>query len=93
MLTALAKEDALPFKYVLADTIYGASPELIAAVEALGKTYSVSVAKDTLCWLKQPMKKHTVETLIQQIIWRQTQNHRSYLSHRKRAMQEADNAP
>jgi len=40
-----------------------------------------------------PMKKHTVETLIQQIIWRQTQNHRSYLSHRKRAMQEADNAP
>jgi SRSO17 transposase len=56
MLTALCKEDVLPFKYVLADSIYGASPEFIAAVEALpGKTYFVSVSKDTRCWLKQPM--------------------------------------
>ena len=46
MLTALSQEDVLPFKYVLADSLYGVSPEFIAAVEALpGKTYFVSVPK------------------------------------------------
>jgi SRSO17 transposase len=56
MLTALSEEDALPFKYVLADSLYGSSAEFIAAVEALpGKTYFVSVPKDTQCWLKRPM--------------------------------------
>jgi SRSO17 transposase len=56
MLTALSQEDVLPFKYVLADSLYGASPEFISAVEALpGKTYFVSVPKDTQCWLKRPM--------------------------------------
>lgn len=56
MLNAISKEDVLPFKYVLADTIYGASPEFICAVEALpDKTYFVSVTKDTLCWLRRPM--------------------------------------
>ncbi|MFC1835358.1 IS701 family transposase [Thermodesulfobacteriota bacterium] len=56
MLNALSKEDVLPFKYVLADSLYGVSPEFIAAVEALpGKTYFLSVPKDTLCWLKRPM--------------------------------------
>ena len=56
MLNALSKEDVLPFKYVLADCLYGVSPEFIAAVEGLpGKTYFGSVPKDTLCWLKRPM--------------------------------------
>ncbi len=56
MLNALSKEDVLPFKYVLADSIYGISPEFIEAVESLpGKTYMVSVPKDTQCWLKRPM--------------------------------------
>jgi SRSO17 transposase len=56
MLNAISKEDVLPFKYVLADTIYGASPQFICAVEALpDKTYFVSVTKDTLCWLRRPM--------------------------------------
>lgn len=56
MLNAINKEDVLPFKYVLADSIYGISPEFIQAVESLpGKTYMVSVAKDTQCWLKRPM--------------------------------------
>jgi SRSO17 transposase len=56
MLTALSEEDILPFKYVIADSLYGASPEFIGAVEALpGKTYFVSVPKDTQCWLKRPM--------------------------------------
>lgn len=56
MLTDLSKENVLPFKYVLADSIYGDSPEFIAAVESLAdKTYFVSVAKNTLCWLRRPM--------------------------------------
>ena len=56
MLTGLGEEDVLPFKYVLADSMYGVSPEFIAAVEAMpDKTYFVSVPKDTHCWLKRPM--------------------------------------
>jgi SRSO17 transposase len=56
ILNALSKENVLPFKYILADSIYGISPEFIQAVEALpDKTYFVSVSKDTKCWLKRPM--------------------------------------
>jgi len=56
MLQAISQENVLPFKYVLADKIYGASPEFISAVEALpGKIYMVTVTKDTQCWLKRPM--------------------------------------
>jgi len=56
MLSAIHEENELPFKYVLADSLYGTSPEFIAAVEALpDKTYFVSVPKDTRCWLKRPM--------------------------------------
>lgn len=55
-LNAVFKENVLPFKYVLADCLYGVSPEFIEAVEALpDKTYFVSVPKNTLCWLKRPM--------------------------------------
>jgi len=56
MLKAISSEKLLPFKYVLADSIYGISPEFIEAVEALpDTTYFVSVPKSTACWLKQPM--------------------------------------
>ena len=56
MLNTVSNENVLPFKYVLADSLYGISPEFIAAVDALpDKTYLVSVPKDTLCWLKRPM--------------------------------------
>jgi len=56
MLEAISKESVLPFTYVLADSIYGASPEFISAVERLpDKTYFVSIPKDTQCWLKRPM--------------------------------------
>jgi SRSO17 transposase len=56
MLTGLRKENVLPFKYVLADSLYGVSPEFIDAVESLpDKTYFVSVPEDLLCWLKRPM--------------------------------------
>ncbi|MDY6839877.1 MAG: IS701 family transposase [Thermodesulfobacteriota bacterium] len=64
MLDAIVKENVLPFKYVLADSLYGISPEFIGAVEALtGKTYFVSVPMDTLCWLKRPM------TITREYVW------------------------
>lgn len=56
MLRKLADEQVLPFKYMLADSVYGMSPEFIKAAEALpDKTYFVSITKSTLCWLKRPM--------------------------------------
>jgi len=56
MLDAVVEENVLPFKYVLADCVYGISPEFIETVDALpDKTYFVSVPKDTQCWLKRPM--------------------------------------
>jgi SRSO17 transposase len=56
MLHALVDEKILPFKYVLADSIYGESPEFIKAVELLpDMTYMVSISQDTLCWPKRPM--------------------------------------
>lgn len=56
MLNAIIAENVLPFQYILADSIYGISPDFIEAVEALpGKIYFVSVPEDTLCWLKRPM--------------------------------------
>ncbi len=64
MLDAIVKQGVLPFKYVLADSLYGVSPEFIEAVEALpGKTYFVQVPKDTLCWLKRPM------SITKQYLW------------------------
>jgi len=64
MLDAIVKENVLPFKYVLADSLYGISPEFIGAVEALtGKTYFVSVPIDTLCWLKRPT------TITREYVW------------------------
>ncbi len=56
MLTDIAEQQTLPFKYVLADSIYGTSPEFIETVESLtGITYFVSVPENTLCWLQRPM--------------------------------------
>ena len=56
MLQSIHKENILPFKYVLGDSIYGISPEFIETADSLpGITYFVSVPKNTLCWLKRPM--------------------------------------
>ncbi|MDP2647179.1 MAG: IS701 family transposase, partial [Desulfobacterales bacterium] len=64
MLNAIVSEKILPFKYILADTIYGESPDFINTVETLpDTTYFVSVSKDTLCWLKRPM------TVVKQYKW------------------------
>lgn len=56
----IAQEKVIPFGFVVADTIYGSSPEFIETLEkATGVTYFVSRPYDTLCWLKRPatMKK------------------------------------
>lgn len=55
---ALHKEQSLPFKYVVADTIYGNSPEFIETVEGCyGVSYFVSITSNTLCWLKRPITR------------------------------------
>jgi len=56
MLRAISSENILPFRYVLADSIYGMSPEFIETVDTLPNvTYLVSVTKSIPCWLKRPM--------------------------------------
>ncbi len=56
MLKGIADEGILPFKYVLADSVYGENPDFIEAVESLSDvTCFVSVGCDTLCWLRQPV--------------------------------------
>ena len=56
MLDEIQKEDIVPVKYIVADSIYGNSPEFIDAVgKIVGTTYFVSVPSDTLCWLETPI--------------------------------------
>jgi SRSO17 transposase len=56
MLRELRDEGMLPFKYVVADCLYGHSPEFLAAVEEAGGTiYFVSIPADTRCWLQSPV--------------------------------------
>lgn len=56
MLTAIAEQEVLPFRAVVADSVYGQSPDFIEAAEQLvGIPYFVSVASDTLCWPTAPV--------------------------------------
>jgi SRSO17 transposase len=56
MFETIYQEKCLPFKYVLADSLYGTSPEFLKAVdECVGLTYFVSIHSDTLCWLGRPI--------------------------------------
>ncbi len=58
MLKELAQCTELPFKYVVADSIYGQSPDFIKVTEGLsGKIYLVSVGKDLRVWLKMPITR------------------------------------
>lgn len=55
MLRDIAEKEQIPFRYVLADSVYANSPEFVEAVESLvGVTYFLQVPEDTLCWLKNP---------------------------------------
>jgi SRSO17 transposase len=55
MLQAIAHEGLLPFKYVVADCLYGNSPDFLDAVDAcVGVTTFVAIPSETRCWLQRP---------------------------------------
>jgi SRSO17 transposase len=55
ILRSIAEQKQLPFRYVLADSVY-ANSDFIEAVESLiGITYLLQVPEDTPCWLQKPM--------------------------------------
>ena len=55
MLQAMAYEGRLPFTYVVADCLYGHSPDVLDAVDAcVGVTTFVAMPADTRCWLQAP---------------------------------------
>ena len=55
MLERIISEGVIPFRYVMADTVYGSSPEFLDAADKVpGVTYLVSLPRDTLCWLQEP---------------------------------------
>lgn len=55
MFRKIDEEKIIPFKYVVADTIYGNSPEFIEAIESSKETiYFLAISGNTLCWLTEP---------------------------------------
>jgi SRSO17 transposase len=55
MLHRIVREGLLPFKYVVADCLYGQSPDFLDAVDAcVGVTAFVAISADTRCWLQRP---------------------------------------
>jgi SRSO17 transposase len=58
MLRELRDEGVLPFKYVVADCLYGSSPAFLDAIEEKpGTIHFVSIPADTRCWLQSPVMK------------------------------------
>lgn len=61
MLLLTYQQEILPFKYIVADTVYGDNMDFIEAAEqCIGKTYFVSMPATTQCWLQCPLT--TVKT-------------------------------
>jgi len=55
LLEEIEREEVIPFRYVVADAIYGGSPDFLLAVEKIeGVTYMVALQSDTLCWVHEP---------------------------------------
>src|SRR5262244_579480 len=55
MLEAIAHEGLLPFKYIVADCLYGNSPTFLDAIDAcVGITAFVAIPSETRCWLQRP---------------------------------------
>jgi hypothetical protein len=55
MLEAIAHEGLLPFKYIVADCLYGNSPTFLDAIDAcVGITAFVAIPSETRCWLHRP---------------------------------------
>jgi SRSO17 transposase len=56
MLQAIRSKGRLPFKYIVADCLYGNSPDFLAAVDScVGVTSLVSIPAETRCWLQRPL--------------------------------------
>ena len=56
MFAGIEKEASIPFKYVVADTLYGDNPDFVKALESSPKAiYFLSVSCNTLCWLNEPI--------------------------------------
>ena len=63
MLQALTQEGLLPFKYLVADCLYGNSPDFLDAVDAcIGVTAFVAIPAETRCWLQRPQTEDTTYT-------------------------------
>src|SRR5262249_51647805 len=59
MLRNIRQEGLLPFRYIVADSVYGTSPDLLAALEAcVGTTALVAIASETRWW---PQRSATQE--------------------------------
>src|SRR5262249_53512568 len=55
MLERIVREGLLPCKYVVADCLYGNSPDFLDAVDAcIGVTMFVAIPADTRGWLQRP---------------------------------------
>jgi SRSO17 transposase len=55
MLQSIAREGLLPFKYIVADCLYGKSPDFLDAVDAcVGTTAFVAIPAETRCWRQRP---------------------------------------
>jgi SRSO17 transposase len=55
MLQAIAHEGLLPFTYLVADCLYGHSPDFLDAVDAcVGVTALLAIPSETRCWLQRP---------------------------------------
>jgi SRSO17 transposase len=56
LLKEVTEGGQIPFRFIVADSTYGNSPDFIDAVDGLtGRTYLVSMPDDTFCWLKRPL--------------------------------------
>src|SRR5438552_15653357 len=55
MLQAIVRAGLLPFKYVVADCLYGNRPDFLEAVDAcVGVTTFVAIPSETRCWRQRP---------------------------------------
>jgi SRSO17 transposase len=55
MLLNIRQEEILPFRYIVADSVYGNSPDFLAALEAcVGTTALVAISSETRCWPQRP---------------------------------------
>jgi SRSO17 transposase len=58
MLKDIVGQEQIPFNWVVADSIYGSSPDFIKTVENCSELhYFVCVPSDTNCWLTRPITR------------------------------------